>query len=86
MGIINERNQRTPERIKMKLKQKEALLNLQLSERMTEMEAVERFSYMTSATRLKQTTEANIQKQWRNKRLGTLLKRMDRERFDVIQL
>ena len=70
----------------MKLKQKEALLNLQLSERMTEMEAVERFSYMTSSTRLKQTTEANIQKQWRNKRLGTLLKRMDRERFDVIQL
>jgi len=70
----------------MKVKQKEALLNLQLSERMTEMQAVERFGYMTSSNRLKQTTEANIQKQWRNKRLGTLLKRMDRERFDVIQL
>ena len=70
----------------MKLKQKEALLNLQLSERMTEIQAVAQFSYMTSATRLKQTTEANIQKQWRNKRLGTLLKRMDRERFNVMQL
>jgi hypothetical protein len=70
----------------MKMKQKEALLNLQLSERMTEMEAVQRFRYMTSATRLNHTTEANIQKQWRNKRLGNLLKRLDRERFDAIQL
>jgi hypothetical protein len=70
----------------MRMKQKEALLNLQLSERMTEMEAVERFSYMTSTTRLNHTTEANIQKQWRNKRLGSLLKRMDRERFNLIQL
>jgi hypothetical protein len=70
----------------MKLKQKEALLNLQLSERMTEMEAVERFRYMTSLTRLNHTTEANIQKQWRDKRLGSLLKRLDRERFNLIQL
>jgi hypothetical protein len=66
----------------MKMKQKEALLNLQLSERMTEMEAVETFGYMTNQSRLRHTTEAQIQKQWRDKRLGSLLKRLDRERFD----
>jgi hypothetical protein len=66
----------------MKLKQKEDLLNIQLSEQMTELEAVQRFSYLTNASRLNQSTESNIQKQWRNKRLGSLLKRMDRQGFN----
>jgi len=66
-------------------KQKEAILNLKFST-LKESEAVEKFTYMTSETRLKHTSESNIRKQWREKRLGSMLKRMDRERFDAIKL
>ena len=70
----------------MKDKEKENILNVQFAERFTESEAVEHFEYMTSKTRLKHTNTGNIEKQWRMKRLGSLLKRLDRERFDAIQL
>jgi len=69
----------------MKDKEKENILNLRFAEQFTESEAVEHFAYMTSQTRLKHTNEDNIQKQWRMKRLGSLLKRLDRQRFDEIQ-
>lgn len=70
----------------MKDKHKEAILNKELSEKMMESDAVEHFAYMTNQTRLKHTNEENIRKQWREKRLGSLLKRLDRERFDSIKL
>lgn len=69
----------------MKDKYKESILNKELSETMMESEAVEHFAYMTNQARLKHTNEENIRKQWREKRLGSLLKRLDREKFDSIK-
>jgi len=65
--------------------QKEHRLNTHL-QALTEAEAVERFSYMTKETRLKFTDEANIRKQWRLGRLGSLMKRLDREQFDKTKI
>jgi len=65
-------------------KEKEEILNERLG-KMTEQEAVDQFAYMTSETRLKHTSEANVRKQWREKRLGSLMKRLDKERFDATQ-
>lgn len=67
------------------LTRKEHRLNAHL-QALTEAEALERFGYMTKETRLKFTDEANIRKQWRLGRLGSLMKRLDREQFDKTKI
>jgi hypothetical protein len=68
------------------LTRKEHRLNTHLQATLTEAEAVEMFGYMTKETRLKFTDEANIRKQWRLGRLGSLMKRLDREQFDKTKI
>lgn len=59
------------------LAQKERRLNELYSDTYSEEQAVDALIYLTSKARGKRTTEANIRQQFRNKQLGTLLRRYD---------
>ena len=67
----------------MTQKQKEQKLNRIYSEVYNEDDAVESLIYLTAKSRGKHTTEANIRKQYRNCKLGTLLRRLDPIAFNV---
>ena len=69
----------------MTQKQKEQKLNRIYSEVYNEDDAVESLIYLTSKKRGRgnYTTEANIRKQYRNRKLGTLLRRLDPIAFNV---
>lgn len=57
---------------------KEEKLNQFYSDSYTEDEAVEQLIYLTNKKRAgKTTTISNIRKQYKNRKLGTLLKRLD---------
>jgi len=64
-------------------KKKEQKLNRIYSEMYSEDDAVESLIYLTNKSRGKHTTEANIRKQYRNGKLGTLLRRLDPIAFNV---
>lgn len=63
---------------KMTPKQKEKHLNALYFDCFSEEQAVDNFIYLTTKGRIGgRTTEANIRKQYNNRQLGTLLKRLD---------
>lgn len=55
----------------------ECHLNQFYNEVYTEDSAVEAFIYLTNKSRGQHTTEANIRKQFRNGKLGSLVKKLD---------
>lgn len=64
-------------------KKREQMLNRMYSDNYSEDDAVESLIYLTNKNRGKHTTEANLRKQYRNKKLGTLLRRLDPIAFNV---
>lgn len=60
----------------MNAKQKEKMLNDYYME-MPESRAIDEFEYLTNPSRGEHTTINNIRKQYRNGKLGTLLKKYD---------
>lgn len=68
---------KTPSQIKT-AKQKEKHLNELYFSYFSEEQAVDNFIYLTTKGRIGgRTTEDNIRKQYRNRQLGTLLRRLD---------
>ena len=62
---------------------KEAQLNSMYSDSFSENQIVDMFMYLTNPVRGKTTTESYIRKCYRNRTLGTLLKRLDPIAFQV---
>jgi hypothetical protein len=62
---------------------KEQKLNHFYSDNYTEDQAVDQLIYLTNKNRGQHTTEANIRKQYRLRKLGTLLKRLDTIAFQL---
>lgn len=61
---------------------KEKSLNNLYFDCYTEEQAVEKFIYLTNKIRGNHTTEKNIRKQYRMRKLGTLLRRLDPVAFN----